>query len=81
MNLVSISFPLWCLKSQDPRCKTQTASLRLIDDYDFDRRAIYCSKARLNILLVRLARVRVVLGSNEQAVAGEAGRRGWAHPS
>ena len=47
MNLVSISFPLWCLKSQDPRCKTQTASLRLIDDYDFDRRAIYCSKARL----------------------------------
>ena len=28
---------------------------------------------RLNILVVRLARVRVVLGSNEQAVASEAG--------
>ena len=29
--------------------------------------------ARFNILVVRLARVRVVLGSNEQAVASEAG--------
>ena len=65
MNLASISFPLWCLKSQDPRCKTQTANLRLIDDYDFDRRAIYYIVARLNILLVRLARVRVVLGSKQ----------------